>query len=99
MGQDRDRGRFVPYLSEPFNVYVFYGFICGYVDCCRRSGGRDITGAAFFAWLRDIRHDNPPEGWHEKFLRDCGGDHRAAINLLIDRVEEYLKLNPSALSR
>ncbi len=40
-------------------------------------------------WLDKVKHELPPEGWHVKYLRDCGGAHERAAMKFLDFTEEF----------
>ncbi|HSP79391.1 MAG TPA: hypothetical protein VLQ93_12725, partial [Myxococcaceae bacterium] len=55
-----------------------------------RAGQGDADYVRFRDWLRDVKDESPPEGWHEKFLREAEGDQLAACLRFLGRVAEFL---------
>jgi hypothetical protein len=64
-------------------------FINGWVSNTQFNGLHDQDWLDFWDWLHDVKHELPPEGWHIKYLRDCGGDHARAAMKFLDFVEEF----------
>jgi hypothetical protein len=64
-------------------------FINGWVSNTQFNGLHDQEWLDFWDWLRDVKHELPPEGWHIKYLRDCDGDHARAAMKFLDFVEEF----------
>jgi len=58
---------------------------------------RDREYMEFIDWLRDAKNEFPAGGgWSKKFLKDCKGDHLAAINKFLDFVAEFVALKRRA---
>lgn len=87
--QGRHRSNFLPYIGEP-NVDKLWGFVLGLEAAALRGGTPDLEYVKFRDWLRDVRGEFPPEGWHRKFLIEAGGDHREASLRFLARVAEFL---------
>jgi hypothetical protein len=64
-------------------------FINGWVSNTQFNGLHDQEWLDFWDWLREVKHELPPEGWHIKYLRDCDGDHTRAAMKFLDFVEEF----------
>jgi hypothetical protein len=88
MRQDMMQGRIAMHLGEA-NVDVLEGFIAGYLACLGDTGSADAEYEEFREWLRSVKAEFPEEGWAAKYLRDCRGDHHAAIKKLLDLVAEF----------
>jgi len=67
-------------------------FTDGYRACQYANGIEDEEYGLFRDWLRDVKHEFPTEGWGEKYLRDCEGDHERAIQKFLDFVAEFVAL-------
>jgi len=67
-------------------------FTDGYRACQYANGIEDEEYGLFRDWLRDVKHEFPTEGWGEKYLRDCEGDHERAIQKYLDFVAEFVAL-------
>lgn len=74
------------------NATLMVAFMDGYRTCQRANGLRDEEYIRFHEWLRDVKHELPPEGWDAKYLRDCDGDHERAIRKFLDFVAEFVAL-------
>jgi hypothetical protein len=81
-------GRIAMHLGEA-KVDVMEGFIAGYLACLGDQGISDTEYGEFREWLRSEKAEFPQEGWAAKYLRDCHGDHDAAIRKLLDFVAEF----------
>ncbi|ATB34276.1 hypothetical protein [Melittangium boletus] len=75
-------------------------FIAGWASNTQFNQGSDPEWEEFWDWLRDVKKEMPPEGWHVKYLRDCDGDHERAALKFLDFVQEFIELRrrPSAQS-
>ncbi|ATB34278.1 hypothetical protein [Melittangium boletus] len=75
-------------------------FTIGWASNTQFNGATDPEWCDFQDWLRDVKHEAPPEGWHVKYLRDCDGDHERAALKFLDFVQEFIELRrrPSAQS-
>lgn len=93
--QDMMRGRLAMYLGEA-NVDRMVGFIAGYRACQGHHGVEDVEYGKFCDWLREVKREFPQEGWAAKYLRDCLGDHPAAIKKFLDFVAEFAALRRSS---
>ncbi|WP_395834321.1 hypothetical protein [Archangium violaceum] len=90
--RDMIAGRFGMHLGEP-DVDRLLGFVTGYHACQVVNGIDDVEYGRFRDWLRDVKHEFPPEGWAAKYLRDCGGNHEQAIRKYLDFVAEFVALS------
>jgi len=91
MRQDMMKGLLGTHLGD-INVARMVAFVDGYLSCQDINGIKDEEYGRFFHWLRDVKHEFPPEGWDAKYLRDCGGDHEHAIRKFFDFVAEFVAL-------
>ena len=66
-------------------------FTLGWASNTQFNGGDDQEWQDFLDWLRDVKHEMPPEGWHVKYLRDCGGNHESAAMKFLNFAEEFIK--------
>ncbi|WP_225411917.1 hypothetical protein [Stigmatella hybrida] len=71
------------------HTHALNAFIAGSEQALRHNGFPDREYSEFVAWLRDAKKDYPCEGWAVKYLRDCGGDHLAAIKKFLEFVAEF----------
>ncbi len=74
------------------NASLVVAFTDGYLTCQSANGLEDEEYIRFRNWLRDVKHEFPPEGWDVKYLRDCDGDHERAIRKFLDFVAEFVAL-------
>lgn len=70
-------------------------FETGYRACCRYQGMEDPWYEAFMDWLFDVKKEFSSEGWHTRYLAECGGDHLKAIQRYLDTVAEFAAQNPA----
>ena len=91
MRDDMLRGRIEMHLGET-NVQRLVGFVDGYRACLMDGGVEDVDFARFCEWLRSVKEEFPVEGWAAKYLRDCAGDHLAAIKKFLDFVAEFVEV-------
>lgn len=91
--QDMMLGRIAMYLGE-VNADRMVGFIAGYRACQGFHGVPDTEYSDFCEWLRVVKEEFPQEGWAAKYLRDCQGDHHAAIKKFLDFVAEFAATRP-----
>lgn len=68
-------------------------FETGYRACCRYHGMEDPWYEAFTYWL--FKRELSSEGWHTRYLAECGGDHLKAIQRHLDTVAEFAAQNPA----
>lgn len=71
------------------HVHAMAAFVSGSVMALRHNGLVDHEYSGFVEWLRDVKDEFPPEGWAAKYLKDCAGDHLAAIRKFLDFVAEF----------
>jgi hypothetical protein len=83
-------GRGLWFVTGGNTVDSLLSFTIGWASNTQFNGGRDQEWRDFWDWLRDEKHELPPEGWHIKYLRDCGGDHERAAMKFLDFVEEFV---------
>ena len=81
-------GRLHMYIGEP-DVRAMNGYMLGFLAGLGARGVSDERYPRFKEWLRVIKGEFPPEGWHVKYLRDCNGDHVRAIKKLLDFAAEF----------
>lgn len=81
-------GRIAMYLGEA-NVDRMIGFVAGYRACQGFGGVPDVEYSEFCEWLRTEKKEFPEEGWGAKYLRECHGDHLAAIKKFLDFSAEF----------
>ncbi|WP_093525828.1 hypothetical protein [Stigmatella erecta] len=86
--EGRHRPGFLPFIGQP-DVKILWGFVLGLETAALRIGQKEIDYFQFRNWLRDVKQEFPPEGWHEKFLREAQGDHLAACLRFLGRVVEF----------
>ena len=84
----RDFSRLLMYIGEP-HVLSMNGFMLGFHACLGMKGSEDERYYRFREWLRNEKKELPLEGWHVKYLRDCGEDHVRAIKKLLDLAAEF----------
>lgn len=87
---DMLRGRIEMHLGET-NIHRLVGFVDGYRACLVDGGSDDQEFERFCEWLRSVKAEFPVEGWAAKYLRDCAGDHLAAIKKFLDFVAEFVE--------
>jgi hypothetical protein len=71
------------------DAHALVAFIAGTQMVLRHNGLPDQEYREFIAWLRDVKQEFPGEGWAVKYLKDCGGDHLAAIKKFLEFVAEF----------
>jgi hypothetical protein len=71
------------------DAHALVAFIAGTQMALRHNGLPDHEYREFVAWLRDMKQEFPSEGWAVKYLKDCGGDHLAAIKKFLEFVAEF----------
>ena len=67
-------------------------FTIGWASNTQFNGGNDQEWQDFLDWLDEVKHEMPYEGWHVKYLRDCGGDHERAALKFLDLAAEFVAL-------
>lgn len=87
---DMLQGRIEMHLGET-NVHRLVGFVDGYRACLVDHGADDPDFERFCEWLRSVKDEFPVEGWAAKYLRDCNGDHLAAIKKFLGFVAEFVE--------
>jgi hypothetical protein len=87
--QEMQRGRPLWLFTGEDTVQSLVSFLLGWGSCIRFNGGAEEEWGKFLDWLRDTKQEVPPEGWHVKFLADCGGDHSRAALKFLDLVNEF----------
>ncbi|HYO54467.1 hypothetical protein [Archangium sp.] len=85
------RGRIEMHLGET-NIHRLVGFVDGYRACLVDHDTDDMDFARFCEWLKSVKEEFPVEGWAAKYLRDCKGDHLAAIKKFLDFVAEFVEV-------
>jgi hypothetical protein len=70
-------------------VDSLFAFTIGWASNTQFNGRSDPEWEEFWDWLRDVKKEMPPEGWHVKYLRDCDGDHERAALKFLDFVQEF----------
>jgi hypothetical protein len=73
-------------------VESLVSFTLGWASNTQFNGGSDQEWQDFLDWLDEVKHELPPEGWHVKYLRDCGGDHERAALKFLDFAAEFVAL-------
>ncbi|WP_257457050.1 hypothetical protein [Archangium lipolyticum] len=73
-------------------VDSLHSFTIGWASNTQFNGEDDLEWQDFLDWLRDVKHEAPPEGWHVKYLRDCDGDHERAALKFLDFAAEFVAL-------
>ena len=76
-------------------THAVAAFETGYRACCRYQGLEDAWYEAFVDWLIDVKRELSSEGWHTRYLAECGGDHLKAIQRHLDTVAEFAAQNPA----
>ncbi|WP_434379901.1 hypothetical protein [Melittangium boletus] len=66
-----------------------FAFTIGWASNTQFNQRSDPEWEEFQDWLRDEKHEAPGEGWHVKYLRDCGGDHERAALKFLDFAQEF----------
>lgn len=84
------KGRGLWYVAGGDRVDSLVSFIHGWLAHNVFNGGTDPEWQEFETWLRDVKSEFPGEGWHVKFLQDCGGDHERAALKFLGFVEEFV---------
>lgn len=74
------------------NIHRLVGFVDGYRACLVDHDTDDMDFARFCEWLKSVKEEFPVEGWAAKYLRDCKGDHLAAIKKFLDFVAEFVEV-------
>jgi hypothetical protein len=86
-------------IRAGFTPEIFFGridvkalrtFVDGigfYTFCC---GVKDEPFGEFLEWLRAKGEYVDPDSWEGRYLKDCDGDHRAAIMKFLDRCAEFV---------
>jgi hypothetical protein len=77
------------FLGGETHVQAMVAFIAGYRASCYYNGLENTAYNEFVTWLRDVKREWPGEGWAQKYLEDCEGDHERAIRRFLDFVAEY----------
>ncbi|WNG16799.1 hypothetical protein F0U63_20615 [Cystobacter fuscus] len=88
MRRDLHEGRIAMHIGSA-DANVLAGFMAGYRACLVDNGVVDAEAMEFQEWLGFEKEEFPPEGWVAKYLRDCNGDHLAAIKKLLGFVAEF----------
>ncbi len=73
-------------------VESLFSFILGWASNTQFNGGQEQEWEDFLEWLDEVKHELPLEGWHVKYLRDCGGDHQQAALKFLDFAAEFVAL-------
>lgn len=81
------------------NILRLSSFIAGYRACQSANGIQDTEYILFRDWLRDVKQEFPTEGWDQKYLRDCGGDHERAVHKFLGFVAEFIALREREKTR
>jgi hypothetical protein len=84
------QGRGLWYVAGGDRIDSLASFIHGWLANNLFNGVSDPGWSEFETWLRDVKGEFPAEGWHVKFLRDCGGDHERAALKLLEFLEEFV---------
>jgi hypothetical protein len=71
------------------NAHALVAFIHGALEALAHNGLEDAEYFRFVEWLRDVKREFPGEGWATNYLKELGGDHRAAIIKFLDYVAEF----------
>jgi hypothetical protein len=78
------------WFATGFNtVESLVSFTLGWASNTQFNEGSDQEWEDFWEWLRDVKNEMPPEGWHVKYLRDCDGDHERAALKFLDFAAEF----------
>ncbi|HEX5753948.1 MAG TPA: hypothetical protein VFZ09_47630 [Archangium sp.] len=81
------------WFATGFNtVESLFSFILGWASNTQFNGGQEQEWEDFLEWLDEVKHELPLEGWHVKYLRDCGGDHERAALKFLDFAAEFVAL-------
>lgn len=88
--QELRRGRTLWLYTGGDTIDSLLSFTQGWVSCLQFNGQSDPRWGAFLDWLRDVKREAPPEGWHIKLLKDCGGDHARATMRFLDLADEFV---------
>jgi hypothetical protein len=88
--EDTLQGRLNMWIGE-VNVHIFLGLVEGYWACLTDHGVKDEPFRQFREWLIWEKQEFPVEGWVAKYLRDCNGDHLAAIQKFLGFVAEFVE--------
>jgi len=83
-------GRGLWFVAGGDRVDSLVSFIHGWLAHDVFNQTSDPEWQEFETWLRDVKNEFPGEGWHVKFLADCGGDHERAAMKFLDFVEEFV---------
>ena len=92
MGMRQDMHRQLLLNMGEVDVRRMGAFVDGYRRCQSVNGIVDEEYIRFRDWLRDVKQEFPGEGWGEKYLRDCDGDHERAIAKFLGFVAEFVAL-------
>ena len=80
-------------------VESLHSFTIGWGSNTQFNSGSDQEWCDFLDWLRDVKKELPPEGWHVKYLRDCDGDHERAALKFLDFAHEFVTLRRGGAPR
>jgi len=83
------QGRGLWFVTGGDTIDSLLSFTIGWASNTQFNGGKDQEWRDFLDWLDEVKHEMPPEGWHVKYLRDCGGDHERAAMKFLDFAEEF----------
>ncbi len=83
------KGIFLDMFINSTDVHALVAFIAGVQMALRHNALLDPEYKEFVIWLRDVKQEFPCEGWARKYLRDCDGDHLAAIEKFLGFVAEF----------
>ena len=86
------KGRGLWFIAGGDRVDSLVSFIHGWLSHNTFNQTPDPEWQDFETWLRDIKNEFPGEGWHVKYLQDCGGNHEHAAMKFLDFVEEFITL-------
>jgi hypothetical protein len=86
------KGRGLWFIVGGDRVDSLVSFIHGWLSHNTFNQTTDPEWQDFETWLRDIKNEFPGEGWHVKYLQDCGGSHEGAAMKFLDFVEEFITL-------
>jgi hypothetical protein len=73
-------------------IDLLRSYLEGLRDSHRISGVGRSDLDDYFDWLQGERQEFPTEGWAQKYLRECEGDHIRAIGKFWGFLHEYLLL-------
>lgn len=82
-------GQRLSFLTGSETVDSLFCFTIGWNRNTIYNHHEDLTVEPFRNWLRDEKKEFPGEGWHVKYLQDCGGDHRRAVQKFLDLAAEF----------